>query len=114
MTAQQAEVEGVQPGSRSINEEADVRFDPLGGPLALRWRARIWQVVGEPQHWTSSRSWWEPDPSGIAGQGSVMTLAYWRFRAQTGPASPILVFDVCSDPRWEGWRLVRVTNMGAG
>ena len=26
--------------------------------------------------------------------------------AQTGPASPILVFDVCSDPRWDGWPAV--------
>jgi hypothetical protein len=48
------------------------------------------------------------------GQGSIMTMQYWRFRAQTGPASPILVFDICSDPRWDGWRLVRVTNLGSG
>ncbi|WP_309070252.1 DUF6504 family protein [Arthrobacter sp.] len=112
MTAQH--IEEVQPGSRSLNEEADVRFTSRGAPLALRWRASIWQVLGEPMHWTSSRSWWEPGQAGKMGQGSVMTLQYWRFRAQTGPASPILVFDICSDPRWEGWRLVRITNLGAG
>lgn len=112
MTAQH--IDEVQQGSRSLNEEADVRFTSRGEPLALRWRAGIWQVLGDPMHWTSSRSWWEPDPSGIRGQGSIMTQQYWRFRAQTGPASPILVFDICRDPRWDGWRLVRVTHLGSG
>lgn len=109
MTAQH--VEHIEPGSRSLNEEADVRFTAAGKPLALRWRGSIWQVHGDPLHWTSSQSWWEPNPAGSRGQGSVMTLEYWRFEGQTGPASPLLVFDICSDPRWSGWRLVRVTNL---
>lgn len=110
MTAQTDEID---PESRTLNEEADLRFNSRNEPLALKWRGSIWQVVGESLNWSSSRSWWEPDPAGIMGQGSVMTMRYWRFKGQTGPASPILVFDVCSDPRWEGWRLIRVTNLAA-
>jgi hypothetical protein len=106
------------PAWHVLDEPAFVRFLPSGTPLALRWRGSIWQVIGEPVAWSSSNSWWEPTTtppaspleSPLGGQGSVDTTRFWRFQAQTGPASPVLEFDMSTDPRWEDWRLRRVAG----
>ena len=47
----------------------------------------------------------------LRGQGSVVTTRFWRFQAQTGPASPVLEFDMTADARWEDWRLRRVATV---
>lgn len=88
------------PDRQTLDEPAAVRFTGTGTPLALRWRGSIWQVIGEPIQWSSSISWLEPDS----------TTRSWRFRAQTGPASPVLEFEISTDPRWQGWRLHRVAG----
>ncbi|WP_146069704.1 hypothetical protein [Arthrobacter sp. B0490] len=138
--AQQATQETAREGTRAavwhvLDEPAAVRFLPSGTPLALRWRGSIWQVIGEPLAWSSSDTLPERDttpPStdnthssrgslgglgsvdgrSIRGSlGSVVTTRFWRFRAQTGPASPVLEFDMNADARWEDWRLRRVTTI---
>lgn len=99
---------------RVLDETADIRFQPSGEPLALRWRGGLWQVIDQPVAWSSSSSWWEPATaplSGPGGQGRVLTTRFWRFRAQTGPASPVLEFEMTADPRWEDWRLRRVATI---
>jgi hypothetical protein len=40
-----------------------------------------------------------------------VTTRFWRFRAQTGPASPVLEFDMNADARWEDWRLRRLSTI---
>jgi hypothetical protein len=94
-----------------LDETADIRFLPSGLPLALRWRGSLWQVIGDPQSWSSSSSWWEPGVSPLGGQGSVVTTRFWRFQTQTGPASPVLEFDMSTGPRHAGWRLRRVAHV---
>ena len=47
----------------------------------------------------------------LRGQGSVVTTRFWRFQAQTGPASPVLEFDMSADQRWPDWRLRRVATV---
>ncbi|MEG9247852.1 hypothetical protein V6S67_07130 [Arthrobacter sp. Soc17.1.1.1] len=128
--------EGTRTGAwHALDEPAAVRFLPSGTPLALRWRGSIWQVIGEPLAWSSSNTWPESVTtppgtdnthsslgslgsagghntlSGLGGLGSVVTTRFWRFRAQTGPASPVLEFDMNADARWEDWRLRRVTTI---
>ncbi len=105
-----------------LDEPATVRFLPSGTPLALRWRGSIWQVIGTPTQWSSSSTWWNPDTtapnsslntavdSRRTGLGSIVTTRFWRFQAQTGPASPVLEFDMSADHRWPDWRLRRVTT----
>ena len=82
--------------------------------MALRWRGSIWQVIGEPVAWSSSSSWWEPSTpaldNSLGWQGSMLTTRFWRFQVQTGPASPVLEFDMSKDTRWEDWRLRRVAG----
>lgn len=68
MTAQSTEVR-----PRTVNEPVDVRFSSSGAPLAMRWRGRIWQTVGEPVSWSSFRSWWEPGNTPVNGQGGLIT-----------------------------------------
>ncbi|WDF35062.1 hypothetical protein PTW37_16285 (plasmid) [Arthrobacter agilis] len=94
-----------------LDEVADVRFLPSGLPLALRWRGCLWQVIGAPVSWSSSSSWWEPSTTPLGGTGSMLTTRFWRFQAQTGPASPVLEFDMSADPRWQDWRLRRVAGV---
>ncbi|MEG9250125.1 hypothetical protein V6S67_18700 [Arthrobacter sp. Soc17.1.1.1] len=138
-TTQEAAREGARASAwHVLDEPAAVRFLPSGTPLALRWRGSIWQVIGEPLAWSSSDTWPESDTtppgtdnsharqtrhgsvgsvgghntlSGLSGLGSVVTTRFWRFRAQTGPASPVLEFDMNADARWEDWRLRRVTTI---
>lgn len=131
-TAQDTAREGAQGGAwHALDEPAAVRFLPSGTPLALRWRGSIWQVIGEPLAWSSSDTWREPaTPPGtdnthssrgslgsmdghnsLGVRGSVVRTRFWRFRAQTGPASPVLEFDMNADARWEDWRLRRVTTI---
>ncbi len=100
-----------RPASLVLDEVALVRFLPSGTPLALRWRGSIWQVIGAPVAWSSSSSWWEPGATARGGRGSVITTRFWRFQAQTGPASPVLEFDMSADPRWDDWRLRRVAGV---
>ncbi|MHA7209927.1 hypothetical protein [Arthrobacter sp. MDT1-65] len=100
-----------------LDEPAAVRFLPSGTPLALRWRGSIWQVIGEPLAWSSTDRRQLPDTtspgedSRRSSLGSVVTTRFWRFRAQTGPASPVLEFDMNADARWDDWRLRRVTTV---
>jgi hypothetical protein len=129
-TAQDSAHEGTRTGAwHVLDEPAAVRFLPSGTPLALRWRGSIWQVIGEPLAWSSSDTWRERDTTppgtdnthsshgrlgsvdGRGGRSSVVTTRFWRFRAQTGPASPVLEFDMTADARWEDWRLRRVTTI---
>ena len=98
------------PAWHVLNEVADIRFLPSGMPLALRWRGCLWQVIGEPV-WSSSSSWWELATTPLGGRGSMLTTKFWRFQAQTGPASPVLEFDMSADPRWQDWRLRRVAGV---
>jgi hypothetical protein len=109
-TEQEAQ-DSAAPAWHVLDEVADVRFLPSGLPLALRWRGCLWQVIGEPVSWSSSSSWWEPATTSLGGRGSMLTTRFWRFQAQTGPASPVLEFDMSADPRWQDWRLRRVVGV---
>ncbi|BBE24093.1 hypothetical protein MN0502_29760 [Arthrobacter sp. MN05-02] len=109
MTAQTV---GTSDGTpRPLDEPASVRFTPAGTPLALRWRGSIWQVVGEPVPWRASadRSVAASPAPGADGA----TPRSWRFRAQTGPASPVLDFAIGLDDRRGEWRLLRVGSVGS-
>ncbi|MUK02549.1 hypothetical protein GM708_11820 [Vibrio cholerae] len=99
------------PAWHVLDEVADVRFLPSGLPLALRRRGCLWQVIDEPVSWSSSSNWWEPATTPSGGRGSMLTTRFWRFQAQTGPASPVLEFDMSTDPRWQNWRLRRVAGV---
>ena len=110
----QATRESEEPAWHVLDETSDVRFLPSGLPLVLRWRGGLWQVIGEPVSWSSSSSWWEPATTplgGPGGKGSMLTTRFWRFQAQTGPASPVLEFDLSADPRGKDWRLRRVAGV---
>ncbi len=118
--------EAAPPASwHALDEPAAVRFLPSGTPLALRWRGSIWQVIGAPTQWSISDSRQErgttalgnPHGShlgrhdGQGSRGSTGMTRFWRFQAQTGPASPVLEFDMSADPRRPDWRLRRVTTV---
>ncbi|WP_247828215.1 hypothetical protein [Arthrobacter antioxidans] len=96
-----------------LNETAAVQFLPSGLPLALRWRGGLWQVIGAPASWSSPSN--QPGPASTPtplheARGNAGTR-FWRFQAQTGPASPVLEFEMSADPRSTDWRLRRVTTV---
>lgn len=85
------------PGRRFLDESAQIRFTPDGVPLVLRWHGGLWQIVGNSVSWVNAKSWWEPGPTALGGQGVLLRIRHWRFHAQTGPASPILRFHMSTD-----------------
>lgn len=95
---------------RPVDEAVGLAFEDADGvpqPCRLRWRGSLWQVVGPPRHWST----WRALPSTRTDAQDVRPVHpwradFWRFRAQTGPVSPILHFEV----RRTGtdWRLVRL------
>jgi hypothetical protein len=93
---------------RTLDEPAAVRFTPAGSPLAVRWHGSIWQVVDTPKPGAagprSERAAASPPEQPAAGT----TTSRWQFLAQTGPASPVLEFDLRWDTRRKEWRLVGV------
>ncbi|MBG6226516.1 hypothetical protein IWX63_003115 [Arthrobacter sp. CAN_A2] len=96
-----------------LDETAAVRFLPSGLPLALRWRGGLWQVIGTPASWPSPSN--QPGlasaPPPLPESGGSAGTRFWRFQAQTGPASPVLEFEMSADPHSTNWRLRRVTTV---
>lgn len=35
----------------AVTVEVDVRFNPTGRPLAVRYDGRLWVITEEPMHW---------------------------------------------------------------
>ncbi|PPB50216.1 hypothetical protein C4K88_06035 [Arthrobacter pityocampae] len=95
---------------RPVDESVGLTFEDVTGvpqPCRLRWRGSLWHVLGPSRHWST----WRALPSTPTGMEDVRPIHpwrtdFWRFRAQTGPVSPILHFEV----RRAGtdWRLVRL------
>ncbi|WP_247827604.1 hypothetical protein [Arthrobacter antioxidans] len=96
-----------------LDEAAAVRFLPSGLPLALRWRGGLWQVIGTPTSWSTpnNRPGFVSAPTPLPMPGSSAGTRFWRFQAQTGPASPVLEFEMSADPRSTDWQLRRVTTV---
>ena len=84
------------PLTGSLSDSLDT---PLTAPLDTALEAAVGAVVGAG------------GDVRLCGQGSVVTTRFWRFRAQTGPASPVLEFDMSADQRWPDWRLRRVATV---
>ncbi|WP_394253523.1 hypothetical protein [Arthrobacter pityocampae] len=103
-----------EPGADLVlDEAAAVRFLPSGLPLALRWRGGLWQVIGAPASWSSPVNRPGPisAPTPLSMPGGGAGTRSWRFQAQTGPASPVLEFEMSADPGSTEWRLRRVTTV---
>ncbi|WP_104168886.1 hypothetical protein [Arthrobacter sp. SX1312] len=96
-----------------LDEAAAVRFLPSGLPLALRWRGGLWQVIGTPESWSNpgNRPGFVSAPTPLPMPGGSAGTRFWRFQVQTGPASPVLEFEMSADPQSTNWRLRRVTTV---
>ncbi|WP_434994651.1 hypothetical protein [Arthrobacter sp. Ld5] len=99
------------PGAwRPVDEAVALSFEDVDGsplPFRLRWRGSLWHVVGPRRHWST----WRALPSTPDDPEEVRPVHpwradFWRFQAQTGPASPILHFEVRRTG--DDWRLVRL------
>ncbi|WP_104167524.1 hypothetical protein [Arthrobacter sp. SX1312] len=104
---------GAQGVDLVLDETAAVRFLPSGLPLALRWRGGLWQVIGSPVSGFSPDN--RPGPASTPtplyeARGTAGTR-FWRFQAQTGPASPVLEFEMSADTRSTDWQLRRVIGV---
>lgn len=98
---------------QGLDEAAAVRFLPSGLPLALRWRGGLWQVIGTPASWSSpdTRPGPTSTPTPLPMPGGSAGTRFWRFQAQTGPASPVLEFEMSAAPHSTDWRLRGVTTV---
>ncbi|MPY11106.1 DUF6504 family protein [Arthrobacter bussei] len=95
---------------RPLDEPIVLHVSQVDGetrPERIQWRGSEWRVIGVTRHWTT----WRALPvlgSDAAGSAPVRALRahFWRFRAQTNAAGPLLHFEVRS--AGHEWRLVRL------
>lgn len=85
-----------------------VSFDRRGTPLAVRWYANVWHVVGDPVQWSSASGLGEPGDLAADGQEAETATRFWRFKAQLNPESHVLEFDISTGPQCEDWQFLRV------
>lgn len=104
---------GGQGAWQVLDENAAIRFLPSGLPLALRWRGGLWLVIGTPACWSSpsTRPGLVSTATPLTMPGGNAATRFWRFQAQTGPASPVLEFEMSAEPHSTDWRLRGVTTV---
>lgn len=96
------------------SEVVQIRFDPDGKPLAVRYDGRIWIVDPDTdsQHWFTRDSWWETRQNVPVGVGNVVDIEHWRVQVCLGSNSPLRTFELRRDPLSEQWLLETITDTG--
>lgn len=82
---------------RLFDEAVALTLEDIDGaarPVDLHWRGTLWRVIGESRHWSTWRALPVPPRGGDLQRAHGYRTDFWRFRAQAGPASPVLHFEV--------------------
>lgn len=102
------------PAWKPLDEAVAVAFDSSGSeprPASLHWRGSAWRVVGTGRHWSTWHALPVRSSASEAPAIRGVRIDFWRFRARSGPFSPLLHFEIRSaDP---DWRLVRLAGTSA-
>ncbi|MFE5839889.1 hypothetical protein [Arthrobacter sp. NPDC056493] len=91
----------------------DVRFNPAGIPLAVRYDGHIWAVAAEPVHWFSRDSWWDTRRTAPRGIGNVVDVEHWRLQVRLAASTSALrTFQLRRGPLSEQWLLESISDIG--
>jgi hypothetical protein len=72
------------PEAPARTHDFQVRTDPAGKPLAIRYDGRIWIVDPDTdtQHWYGRDAWWDTRRTAAVGSGDMVSIEYWRVQVR--------------------------------
>jgi hypothetical protein len=101
----------LMPEAPARTHDFQVRTDPAGKPLAIRYDGRIWIVDPETdtQHWYGRDAWWDTRRTAAVGSGDMVSIEYWRVQV-LGTNSALRTFTLRREPLATQWSLESVTD----
>jgi hypothetical protein len=101
----------LMPEAPARTHDFQVRTDPAGKPLAIRYDGQIWIVDPdtETQHWYGRDAWWDSRRTAAVGSGDMVSIEYWRVQV-LGTNSALRTFTLRREPLATQWSLESVTD----
>jgi hypothetical protein len=92
--------------------DAQVRLDPAGKPLAIRHDGRIWLVdpATDSQHWFGRDARWDTRRTAAVGSGDLVSIEYWRVQVRSGTHSALRTVTLRRDPLSTQWLLENISD----
>ncbi|WP_104141253.1 hypothetical protein [Arthrobacter sp. ZGTC131] len=100
------------PEAPARTHDFQVRTDPAGTPLAIRYDGRIWIVDPDTdtQHWYGRDAWWDSRRTAAVGSGDTVSIEYWRVQARLNTASALRTFTLRREPLATQWLLESIDD----
>jgi hypothetical protein len=100
------------PEAPARTHDLQVRTDPAGKPLAIRYDGRIWIVDPDTdtQHWYGRDAWWDSRRTAAVGSGDMVSIEYWRVQVRLGSDSALRTFTIRREPLATQWLLESIDD----
>lgn len=94
-----------------LDTAVDVRFNPAGEPLAVRYEGLIWAVAGDPVHWLARDAGSDPTRPTAVERADLTSAEYWRISVQPSSRSTLRTFTLRRDHLASQWLLESITDV---
>jgi hypothetical protein len=93
--------------------ELQVRTDPAGKPLAIRYNGTIWLVDPDTdcQHWFGRDAWWDTRRTAAVGSGDLVSIEFWRLQVRPGTHSELRTVTLRREPLSTHWVLESISDV---
>ena len=100
------------PEAPTRTHDFQVRTDPAGKPLAIRYDGGIWIVDPDTdtQHWYGRDAWWDTRRTAAVGSGDMVSIEYWRVQVRLGSDSALRTFTIRREPLAAQWLLESIDD----
>ena len=102
------------PEAPTQNRDLQVRTDPTGSPLAIRYDGRIWLVdpATASEHWFGRDAGRDTRCTADVGSGDPVSAEYWRVRVRLSSGSALRTFTLRRDLLAAQWLLENISDGG--
>lgn len=102
----------ITPEATTRTHDFQVRTDPAGKPLAIRYDGGIWIVDPDTdtQHWYGRDAWWDTRRTAAVGSGDMVSIEYWRVQVRLGSNSTLRTFTLRREPLATQWLLESIDD----
>lgn len=102
----------ITPEAPTRTHDFQVRTDPAGKPLAIRYDGGIWIVDPDTdtQHWYGRDAWWDTRRTAAVGSGDMVSIEYWRVQVRLGSDSALRTFTIRREPLAAQWLLESIDD----